>query len=173
MSFTRHSIFTKVGSREDLQMQDIPPNAKYDWFDNDTFEDWFIKVFLPVAKTKEITALISINLSSHFWMSCGYAESTMSSSFVCHPTQTKKTQPFDVAFFRPLKIKWHKILNDQKTKHTKESSLPKTAFPRLLKELTNELTSISSNIDEVLLINPSVNVFVFGDFNVHHKDWLT
>ena len=33
--------------------------------------------------------------------------------------------------------------------------------------------SISSNIDEVLLINPSTNVFVFGDFNVHHKDWLT
>ena len=32
--------------------------------------------------------------------------------------------------------------------------------------------SISSNIDEVLSINPSVNVFVFGDFNVHHKDWL-
>ena len=33
--------------------------------------------------------------------------------------------------------------------------------------------SISSNIDEVLLINPSANVFVFGDFNVHHKAWLT
>ena len=33
--------------------------------------------------------------------------------------------------------------------------------------------SISSNIDEVLLINPSDNVFVVGDFNVHHKDWLT
>ena len=33
--------------------------------------------------------------------------------------------------------------------------------------------SISSNIDEALLINPSANVFVFGDFNVHHKDWLT
>ena len=32
--------------------------------------------------------------------------------------------------------------------------------------------SISSNIDEVLSIKPSV-VFVFGDFNVHHKDWLT
>ena len=32
---------------------------------------------------------------------------------------------------------------------------------------------ISSNIDEVFLINPSANVFVFGDFNVHHKDWLT
>ena len=33
--------------------------------------------------------------------------------------------------------------------------------------------SISSNIDEVLSLNPSANVFVFGDFNVHHKDWLT
>ena len=33
--------------------------------------------------------------------------------------------------------------------------------------------SISSNIDEVLSINRSANVFVFGDFNVHHKDWLT
>ena len=32
--------------------------------------------------------------------------------------------------------------------------------------------SISSNIDEVLSINPSANDFVFGGFNVHHKDWL-
>ena len=32
--------------------------------------------------------------------------------------------------------------------------------------------SISSKIDEVLSINPSA-VFVFGDFNVHHKYWLT
>ena len=28
--------------------------------------------------------------------------------------------------------------------------------------------SISSNIDEVLSVNPSANVFVFRDFNVHH-----
>ena len=33
--------------------------------------------------------------------------------------------------------------------------------------------SISSNIDEVLSTNPSANIFVFGDFNIHHKDWLT
>ena len=26
---------------------------------------------------------------------------------------------------------------------------------------------------EVLSINPYANVFVTGDFNVHHKDWLT
>ena len=33
--------------------------------------------------------------------------------------------------------------------------------------------SISSNINELLLISPSAKVFFFGDFNVHHKDWLT
>ena len=33
--------------------------------------------------------------------------------------------------------------------------------------------SISSNIDEFLSINPSANVLFFGDFNAHHKDWLT
>ena len=33
--------------------------------------------------------------------------------------------------------------------------------------------SISSNIDELLSISPSANVFVFGDFNFHPKDWLT
>ena len=33
--------------------------------------------------------------------------------------------------------------------------------------------SISSNIDEVFSINTAPNVFVFGDFNMHHEDWLT
>ena len=32
--------------------------------------------------------------------------------------------------------------------------------------------SISSKIHEVLLMNPSANAFVFGDFNVHNKTWL-
>ena len=32
--------------------------------------------------------------------------------------------------------------------------------------------SISSNTDEILSINPSANVFVFADLNVHDKDWL-
>ena len=33
--------------------------------------------------------------------------------------------------------------------------------------------SIPGNIDEVLSMNPSANGFLFGNFNVHHKDWLT
>ena len=32
---------------------------------------------------------------------------------------------------------------------------------------------VSSKIEDVLSINPSANVFVFEDINVHHKDWLS
>ena len=39
--------------------------------------------------------------------------------------------------------------------------------------LCTAFDSNSSNIDEVLSINPSTNVFVFRDFNVYQKDWLT
>ena len=39
--------------------------------------------------------------------------------------------------------------------------------------LCSVFDSISSKMDEILSINPSANVFVFGDFNIHHKDWLT
>ena len=43
----------------------------------------------------------------------------------------------------------------------------------LTSALCTVFDSISSNIDEALSINPSANVFVVGDFNIHHKDWLT
>ena len=35
------------------------------------------------------------------------------------------------------------------------------------------LLLFSSNIDEVLSINPSADVFVCEDLNIYHKDWLT
>ena len=52
-----------------------------------------------------------------------------------------------------------------------------TGFTSLTYCLTSPLLlslvfdSISPTIDEVLSINPSANVFVFGDFNIHHKDY--
>ena len=46
-------------------------------------------------------------------------------------------------------------------------------YPSPSSSICTVFDSISSNIDEVLSINPSANVFVFGDFNIHHKDWLT
>ena len=43
-------------------------------------------------------------------------------------------------------------------------------FPLLITFFTD---SVSSKTYKILLINPYVNVFVFADFNVHHKDWVT
>jgi len=34
------------------------------------------------------------------------------------------------------------------------------------------IDSISNSIDNVLLNHPTANIFVFGDFNVHNRDWL-
>ena len=46
-------------------------------------------------------------------------------------------------------------------------------FPLLITFVVMHLFySISSNIDEILSINPSASMFAFGDFNVHYKDWL-
>ena len=42
-----------------------------------------------------------------------------------------------------------------------------------LSSLCTVFDAVSSNMDKVLLINPYANVFIFGDFNIHHKDWLT
>ena len=46
-------------------------------------------------------------------------------------------------------------------------------YPSPSSSLCTVFDSISSNIDEALSTNPSASVFVSGDFNVHHKDWLT
>ena len=47
-----------------------------------------------------------------------------------------------------------------------------SSVDQLLHLCARFFNSISYNIDEVFSINPSA-VFAFGDFNVHHKDWLT
>ena len=53
----------------------------------------------------------------------------------------------------------------------RDLSLEISADPNLCFRLA--LFHSVSNIDEVLSINPSANIFVFEDFNAHHKDWLT
>ena len=43
----------------------------------------------------------------------------------------------------------------------------------LSSSLATVFDAVLSNIDEALLIDPSANAFVFGDFNFHHKDSST
>ena len=34
------------------------------------------------------------------------------------------------------------------------------------------IDTVSSSIDNTLLLHPTANIFVFADFNIHHSDWL-
>ena len=51
------------------------------------------------------------------------------------PNTTDKTQPLDVAFFRPLKVHWRKIMEKYKLKFPYATGLNKSHFPGLLKQL--------------------------------------
>ena len=57
------------------------------------------------------------------------------------PNSTHLTQPLDVAYFKPLKTSWCRILNDfQIAKNgQKESAIPKDIFLQLLSQLVKAI----------------------------------
>lgn len=106
-----------------------PPNTRYNrtssgWFDYQTFEDWFINLLLPILKRQEgLKAIIGDNLSSHLNLQVIQECEANNIKFVALPPNTTHLlQPLDVAFFRPMKEKWRKILNDWKL-HGRANSL--------------------------------------------------
>lgn len=128
-----------------------PPGMLYNrtksgWFTMETFEDWFRTVILPYfnnfdkAKTK---VLIGDNLASHvsIWVLKKCVEENI--RFVLlPPNSTGLTQPLDVAFFKPLKAHWSKVLTSWKLKN--RGTIPKDTFPRLLKNCLEEMSSKSA-----------------------------
>lgn len=118
-------------------------NSSSGWFDATTFNDWFESLMLPRMK-KQLgrKVLICDNLSSHISVHILKLCEQNNISFVClPPNSTHLTQPLDVAFFRPMKIAWRKILADWKESPDgiKNSVLPKQCFPLLLKKLIDVL----------------------------------
>ena len=51
--------------------------------------------------------------------------------------------------------------------------LPLFLYQSSFSSLCKVLYAISSNTDKTLSINPSADVFVFGDSSIHHMGWLT
>ena len=83
--------------------------------------------------------MVGDNLSSHF-SSEVLDLCKKEISFVClEPNSTHLSQPLDVAFYWPLKHKWRKILKELKLHNSRQATLPKDAFPRLLKQLEESL----------------------------------
>lgn len=119
--------------------------SKSGWFDLTCFEDWIQTVVIPFcSKLEGRKVLIGDNLSSH--LSCEMVRlcKQHNISFVfLPPNSTHLTQPLDIAYFRPMKIKWRQILTTWKQKAAQNvSGLPKDVFPRLLSQL---YTAIEAN----------------------------
>ena len=85
--------------------------------------------------------IIGDNLSSHLTISVVEMCEEHYIQFCFLPSNSSHmTQPLDVAFFRPMKIAWRKIiLQWKKGPGRKKATIPKDEFPRLIKELSNEL----------------------------------
>nr|XP_023021896.1 uncharacterized protein LOC111510230 [Leptinotarsa decemlineata] len=124
-----------------------PPRTRYNrsksgWFDNYCFEDWVHSIAIPYLKKlpgKKI--LIGDNLSSHLSVQSIQECSENNISFIFLPSNsTHLTQPLDVAFFKPLKVAWRKIVEFyKKGPGRKESGIPKNVFPGLLRKLLESL----------------------------------
>lgn len=118
------------------------------WFDQKTFEDWFMTVIVPYAK-KSTGDLVVIgdNLSSHFSDEVIELCLKYHIRFVMLPANsTHICQPLDISFFRPSKIAWRQVLEDWKRKN--RGVLPKSEFPRLLKQSFEKIgvVKLSSNV---------------------------
>ena len=81
-------------------------NTSSGWMDVKAFEKWFFEMLLPHCNELEGTkVVIGDNLSSHFSEVVLRAVEQHDIKFVClPPNSTDKTQPLDVAFFRPMKV---------------------------------------------------------------------
>lgn len=116
------------------------------WFDNVIFKDWFDTVVLPYfdkidENQEEPTTKVMIgdNLSSHLSLDIIEKCKTHNIRFMMLPhNATHLCQPFDVAFFKGLKVSWRRVLTEWKLKN--RGNLPKDKFPELLKKVFKELS---------------------------------
>ena len=97
-----------------------------------------VKYFKIPRSRKGKKVLIGDNLSSHMSLEVIKSCNENQIAFVClPPNSTHRTQPLDIAFYKPLKVNWRKVLTAWKlsTRSTKCSVLSKDQFPRMLKRL--------------------------------------
>lgn len=123
--------------------------TQHGWIDAETFADWFAAAFLPHARRLEgRKVLIGDNLSSHLSADIIKNCEENNVSFVCLPPHsTHLLQPLDVAFFRPMKMAWRKVLFKWKVENPKGGVVPKEIFPKLLKQTLENMNDVVKKND--------------------------
>lgn len=137
----RLCIYIKAGPKADQIMQGYNW-TKSGWFDSFCFKDWVLTVAAPYLKKLEGKKfLIGDNVSSHLSLESVKLCQDNDIRFIFLPANsTHLTQPLDMAFFRPLKTTWRRILEEwKKGPGRNEATIPKDKFPLLLKKLCDSL----------------------------------
>ncbi|CAH1980311.1 unnamed protein product [Acanthoscelides obtectus] len=147
---------------EDLtvELDNIPPENIYNYDESSLIDDpgkkkvicrrgtKYPEMIVNATKKKDgRKVIIGDNLSSHINKNVLAACEASNISFICLPANaTHILQPLDVAYFRPLKIKWRQVLLDWK--NTPEGrrlpTVPKDQFPRLLKTALDSMKETQS-----------------------------
>ena len=83
------------------------------WFDMRTFNHWFKEIFIPFVKYMPGKAILIGDNLTRFLGEIVSATSKDCIYFCCLPPNTNHImQPLDIAVFWPLKIYWHKCLEN-------------------------------------------------------------
>ncbi|XP_049946917.1 uncharacterized protein LOC126443409 [Schistocerca serialis cubense] len=113
--------------------------SKTSSFNEIIFSDWFEGIILPYVKKlpKEVPkAVTGDNLSSHISINVLQKCREHNIKFILlPPNSTHLCQPLDVAYFRPLKAEWCKVLEEWKLKN--RGPIMKDKFPAALKKTLN------------------------------------
>lgn len=124
-----------------------PPGTRYNrsksgWFDQHCFADWFNSMALPYLRRLDgKKVIIGDNLSSHLSPEVIEKCEQNAIQFCFLPANaTHLLQPLDVAFFRPMKTSWRKVLERwKKGPGRREAGIPKDKFPGLVKEMEEDM----------------------------------
>lgn len=121
------------------------------WFDASIFSDWLEFQMIPRLKKLEGKKVVLCdNLSSHITVHSLQLCRQNQITLIClPPNSTHLTQPLDVAFFRPLKIAWRKVLSEWKDtdEGIRNTNIQKQNFPPLLSKM---MKIIEPNVEENL-----------------------
>ena len=128
-----------------------PDGARYGatksgWFDMAHYERWFKEIALPYLKKLEgKKAIIGDNLSSHLSPEVTDLCIANNIEFVLLPANsTHLTQVNDVTVFKPIKSSYKGCLSNWKSKN--RGVLPKTSFPKMLKDTLDGVHNMKANI---------------------------
>ena len=131
----RKGIYRKNYTAENLE-QAITAVKNKQMSLNDTSKLYQVQIIVKVFKK----LLLGDNLASHISLEVINLCKEYDIEFVClPPNSTDKMQPLDVGLFGPLKNTWRKQLKKYADLDPTAKLLQKTEFPRMLKELIEEL----------------------------------